>query len=182
MKLLQRLKARFTESAWAPLLPKLLFGVLALVALGVVGSGALDRVFTSRSAHASDTDRLRPAGASVVSALGLADNHAHPADSAPSSFALPISSGSSSAPEPSASADVPRPDGKVVLNTATEAELEKLPGIGPNKAKKILELRDKLGRFKRLEDLYRIKGIKRRLIEKIRPLVLLDPEGATPAP
>ncbi len=172
MKLLERIKARYAESAWAPLAAKTGFGAIALLVLGIVGSGALDHLFASRAALASDSARSHPA--STVSASALAP--------ASGSLASPPASASTPTPAPTGSADAPRTDGKIVLNTATEAELEKLPGIGPNKAKKILELREKLGRFKRLEDLYRIKGIKRRLLEKIRPLVLLDAEEPSPTP
>jgi competence protein ComEA len=67
------------------------------------------------------------------------------------------------------------------LNTATEADLQKLPGVGPKKAKAILALREKLGgKFKRLEDLMRVRGLKRRALERIRPLVVLDAETEPP--
>ncbi len=67
-------------------------------------------------------------------------------------------------------------DGRVILNLAAEADLIGLPGIGPKKAKAIIELREKLGgRFKRLEELTRIRGIKRKFLDRLRPRVLLDP-------
>lgn len=64
-------------------------------------------------------------------------------------------------------------DGAVIvdLNLATEDELRKLPGIGPGRARKILELRTKLGRLKSVDDLARIKGFGRALVKRIRPLV-----------
>ena len=65
----------------------------------------------------------------------------------------------------------------MVLNTANEAELMKLPGVGKKKAQAILALREKLGgRFKRIEDLTRVRGLKRKALAKIRPLVILDAE------
>ena len=67
-----------------------------------------------------------------------------------------------------------RPDGKVVLNNATEEDLRHLPGIGATRAKAILALRAKLGRFGRVEDLLRVKGIGRRSLLRLRPLVVLD--------
>ncbi|MBK8252138.1 MAG: helix-hairpin-helix domain-containing protein [Polyangiaceae bacterium] len=66
-------------------------------------------------------------------------------------------------------------DGRVILNTATEADLRKLPGIGKNKAKAIVEQRTKMGRFKRIEDLLRVKGIGPRRLSAIRTKVVLDP-------
>jgi competence protein ComEA len=64
---------------------------------------------------------------------------------------------------------------KVILNLATEEDLRRLSGIGPAKAKAILALRAKLGRFKRVEDLLRVKGIGRKRLARLRPLVVLDP-------
>jgi competence protein ComEA len=66
-------------------------------------------------------------------------------------------------------------DGKVILNIATEEDLKRLPGIGAGKAKAILELRARLGKFKRAEDLLRVKGIGRRRLARLRPLLLIDP-------
>jgi competence protein ComEA len=85
-----------------------------------------------------------------------------------------------------ARADGPRPAGAtpamvVNINTATSAELEKLPGIGPSRARAILALRERLGRFRRVEQLLRVRGIGRRTFRRLRPLVTVDgpaePEG-----
>ncbi len=42
---------------------------------------------------------------------------------------------------------------QVNLNTATQAELEKLPGVGPSLASRILEYRTKNGGFKKIEEI-----------------------------
>ena len=47
----------------------------------------------------------------------------------------------------------------VSLNTATQADLEALPGIGPVTAGRILAWRDKHGRFSRIEELQEVDGI-----------------------
>jgi competence protein ComEA len=47
----------------------------------------------------------------------------------------------------------------VNLNTATAADLESLPGIGPRMAERIVEYRQKNGAFKKIEDLMNVKGI-----------------------
>ena len=70
-----------------------------------------------------------------------------------------------------------------MLNTATESDLTKLPGVGKKKAQAILALREKLGgRFKRIEDLTRVRGLKRKALAKIRPLVVLDAEDDAKKP
>jgi competence ComEA-like helix-hairpin-helix protein len=57
------------------------------------------------------------------------------------------------------------------LNTATCEQLEKLPGIGPTLARRIVTRRDSLGGFKRADDLLGVPGIGPKRLEKIRPLV-----------
>ena len=59
-------------------------------------------------------------------------------------------------------------DGKVNLNSATESELETLPGIGPSKAMAILEYRETNGSFKTIEDLMEISGIGEKTFEKLK--------------
>lgn len=65
----------------------------------------------------------------------------------------------------------------VDINTASESDLERLPGVGPSRAKAIVELREQLKGFRRLEDLMRVKGIGRKTFQKLSPLVTL---GAVP--
>jgi competence protein ComEA len=66
------------------------------------------------------------------------------------------------------------PEHPVFINDATLEDLERLPGIGPKKAAGILQLRARLGRFRRVEDLMRVKGIGAKAIIKLRPVVRLD--------
>ncbi len=66
------------------------------------------------------------------------------------------------------------PGDRIVLNEATEADLEKLPGIGAKKAALVLALRQKLGRFHAVEDLLKVKGMGRKRLAKIRPFVTVD--------
>jgi len=66
-------------------------------------------------------------------------------------------------------------DGKVILNRADASELRHLPGVGPKRAEAIVTLRAKLGgRFKRITDLLRVKGIGPKGMKKIEPHVVLD--------
>jgi competence protein ComEA len=59
--------------------------------------------------------------------------------------------------------------GPVDLNTATEAELDTLPGIGPATARAIVEERTRRGGFRSLRDLLRIRGIGERRLAELRP-------------
>jgi competence protein ComEA len=51
--------------------------------------------------------------------------------------------------------------------------LEQLPGIGPVIAGRILTLREKMGRFRVLEDLQAVQGIGSATIERIRPFIII---------
>jgi comEA protein len=61
------------------------------------------------------------------------------------------------------------------LNTATQADLEKLPGVGAATAKQILEYRQKNNGFKKVEELMNIKGIGEKSFLKLKPLVTVAP-------
>lgn len=58
--------------------------------------------------------------------------------------------------------------GVVNINTATKAQLVKLPGIGPAKAERIVEWRARRGKFNRVRDLRRVKGIGRKTLARLR--------------
>ena len=49
--------------------------------------------------------------------------------------------------------------GKINLNTATEAELQTISGIGAKKAQEIIRFRDEQGPFKTVEELKNVPGI-----------------------
>jgi len=68
-------------------------------------------------------------------------------------------------------------EGQVNVNTASAQELERLPGVGPALAARILEHREKNGAFKRVEDLMLVKGIGEKSFERLKPYVALS--GAT---
>lgn len=61
------------------------------------------------------------------------------------------------------------------LNTATAAELEALPGIGPTLAARIVEDRQTNGPFATVDDLKRVNGIGDKILERIRPYVTVGP-------
>lgn len=59
--------------------------------------------------------------------------------------------------------------GLVSINTASAAELEALPGIGPATAQKIIEYRTLHGPFRSVDDLIHVSGIGPKTLEKLRP-------------
>lgn len=59
-------------------------------------------------------------------------------------------------------------DTKVDLNTATQEELQTIPGVGPSKATQIISYRESNGPFKTIEDIMKISGIKEGVFNKIK--------------
>jgi len=78
--------------------------------------------------------------------------------------ALPVARGSG-APA------VGEPSSPVNLNTADEAALDALPGVGPATAKNILDWREANGRFTAVEDLLSVTGIGEKTLAELRDLV-----------
>ena len=62
---------------------------------------------------------------------------------------------------------------QLCLNTARPSELEDLPGIGPVLAKRIIEYRERVGRYESLEELKEVKGIGDNLYQRIFPYIRL---------
>jgi competence protein ComEA len=63
----------------------------------------------------------------------------------------------------------------VNINTASAAEFEALPGIGPKMAQRIVEYREKNGAFKKLEDLMNVKGIGEKNFLKLKAQLTVAP-------
>ena len=63
------------------------------------------------------------------------------------------------------------PSGVVNLNTATEAELDQLPGVGPVTAAAIVSRRKNVGRFQSVDQLAEVEGIGPSRLAKLRELV-----------
>ena len=99
------------------------------------------------------------AGQSPVeaSALGVAGPIR---DMVPIANEVPVTSGSAT--------------GLIDLNTADEETLDSLPGIGPAKARDIVEYRRHAGGFNSVYELDRVKGIGPSALSKIAPLVMVS--------
>ena len=67
-------------------------------------------------------------------------------------------------------------EGKVNINTATAEQLSMLPRVGSVVAQRIVEFREKNGKFKKEEDLLLVSGIGDRTFDLIAPYVSLNGE------
>ena len=59
----------------------------------------------------------------------------------------------------------------VNINTATQTELETLPGVGPSTASKIISYRKENGKFNSIEDLKKVSGIGDSKFEKVKEFI-----------
>lgn len=62
---------------------------------------------------------------------------------------------------------------KININTASLTELEKLPGIGPVFAQRIIDYRNQNGSYSNIEDLLKVEGVGQKLFDKIKDKITL---------
>ena len=62
---------------------------------------------------------------------------------------------------------------KVNINTASQAELDGLPGIGPALAQRIIDFRVENGNFNSIEDIQNVKGIGDSKFDDIRDKIVV---------
>jgi competence protein ComEA len=138
-------------------------GARAGAALAAAGgaTGAADLVAVNLAEHVSDGQELvvPPKGAAEP-----ADRHVRAPHAARARFAARGLHGRPHKAPPPAPVD---------LNAAGEAELERLPGIGPSLAERIVAFREANGRFARVDDLLDVAGMNERRLEALLPYVRL---------
>jgi competence protein ComEA len=70
------------------------------------------------------------------------------------------------------------PKAKININTASAAELESLPRIGPKVAQRIVDYRTKNGSFKKVDEIMKIQGIGEKIYEQIKDMITVGAETA----
>lgn len=80
-----------------------------------------------------------------------------------------------SASENASSLPTPSPQNPINVNTASEAVLERLPGVGPVLADRIDRYRSNRREFQQIDELQRVNGIGPKTLETLRPLVRVSP-------
>ncbi|HEU4793123.1 MAG TPA: ComEA family DNA-binding protein [Nitrolancea sp.] len=86
---------------------------------------------------------------------------------------VPAATAMSSAPEGAqtvAAGTAPGSNSRVNVNTASAAELQSLPGIGPALSQRIIDYRTRNGPYSTLDDLAGVRGISSRMVEELRDL------------
>lgn len=122
-----------------------------------------------------------PAGARVADAIAAAGGAGESADLARINLAARVTDGQRIAvplvgePMPAGagvgSTEETGTGGPIDLNAATADQLEELPGIGPTLAAAIVSERERMGGFRSVDDLQRVRGIGPARFEQLRELV-----------
>lgn len=89
------------------------------------------------------------------------------------SYVVPVMAAPPAQSQPSGQTD------KVDLNSASQRQLEELPGIGPRTAERIIQFREENGPFRRIEDLMNVRGIGEKKFERLKELIRVGPAGSS---
>jgi competence protein ComEA len=134
-----------------------------------------------------------PPGSRLQDAIRMAGGFLPEADNQALNLAAPIVDGAlirvpsraqaASSSSPAASQEIPPPQTPAIsatnplinINTATQQELESLPGIGPALALRIIEYRNTHGPFANIEAIQDVSGIGPGIFEKIRDYISIGP-------
>ena len=113
-----------------------------------------------------------PEGSIVADAVEAAGGFRIGADSHTLNLAAPLAGGDQVyVSGPGQDSPGPTDDGKIAVNRATASELEKLPGVGPVLAERIVAYRDVNGPFQQVEDLLDVPGIGESKLASMRDAV-----------
>lgn len=128
---------------------------LLLVIVVIAGAGiGIDRW---RRSHPEQADRLETL------------------DRAPAAGPAAVPARPATPPRPLARAAAPAVNPRLDLNGASRHELERLPGIGPGLAARIVDSRAERGLFASVDDLRRVRGIGDTTLARLRPLLAIAP-------
>jgi len=144
------------------------------VAAKDVAADTKDTKSKSSSKAEEKTAPATPAAAGAAAATGGAGSTASTGKaSAAAESSSPSKKSPSSSSSEKAAASKLAPGEMININTATAEELDKLPEIGPTKAKAIVDYRAANGKFASIQDIMKVSGIKEGTFAKIKDHIVV---------
>jgi competence protein ComEA len=136
-----------------------------------VASAAVAQIVVAVSGRVQRPGLVRlPVGARVADALEAAGGALPGTDLSSVNLARKLTDGELIAIGVDAGAT---PGGKVSLNSATPAQLDALPGVGPVLAQRIIDYRTQHGGFRSINELRQVDGIGEETFARLKELVVL---------
>ncbi len=141
-------------------------------ALNASNSGITSEVNTNQTQNNKDTKTKNPQEKSTTTKVGGSSNP----DTTKMNSGVDIVTDSLGAVivESNVKSNNDTKNSLININSASQAELEKLPNVGPATAKAIIEFREKNGGFKKLTDIMKITGIKQKTYDKIKDYICIE--------
>jgi competence protein ComEA len=148
----------------------------AVVSPGVVQLGAAARVVDAVAAAGglradADPDRVNLAAPLVDGSRVVVPTVGQEPATELATVPPPNGAGETATPGTATGADAATPGAPLPLNSATAAQLDELPGVGPSTAQAILDHREREGPFTSVEGLLDVRGIGEAKLEALRDLV-----------
>lgn len=125
-----------------------------------------------KASSVSESGRVVPVSTEIMEAHGKETGTKSTGNSTGTTDGTALENGNDPAvPDPL----IPAADsaGRININQADRAALMGLPGIGEKKAQAIMNYRDQHGPFRKESDLLKVKGIGPKMLEKMKPYILL---------
>lgn len=135
--------------------------VATTITVLLVGGWIGERLFPADRTHEIQSTRRVIA---LLDSMQRSVDRSKPEKTREDSISMPVSTERRATPQQAAAI-------RVNVNTASKALLERLPGVGPAMAERILEERSRQ-KFSSVDDLDRVKGIGPKKLEKMRPYVI----------
>lgn len=169
----------------------LIFGVGAVVAISLLLSGQTQTKPIRIQANQSIENKIQVSSGFVHISGAVADPGVYPIKSGTRLFEIiALAGGFSKAADRDSvnlarvvadgeqilvgrSGQAPASDGLIQLNRATVSDLDKLPGLGPTLAARIIDWREANNGFKSIDELRKVGGIGDKLFGALRKLVSL---------
>jgi len=74
----------------------------------------------------------------------------------------------------------PRSQNKININTASISELQQLPRVGAKVAQRIVDYREKHGKFQRIEGIMKVQGIGEKTFEGLKDQITVGDKSTSP--